>query len=131
MAGETEDHSDTDHPRRPGQPSDGPGGGFVIRLPDGRRVILAGAGFQTGTWYVRGDDGWPDWDQPVDIHKELNIEAARRPRTLKQDDSREPPGSDWSRWKLLTRGPGSLMNWTASRCGAPACRGVITGVPTK
>ena len=78
-----------------------PEGGFVMRLPDGRRVILSGAGFLTGRWYVRGMDGWPDWDQPVDIYKELNIKrpAESGTRTAAESAARtcasgaKPPGS--------------------------------------
>ena len=35
----------------------------MVDLPDGRRAVYGGH----GKYYLRGDDGWPDWDQPVHI----------------------------------------------------------------
>ena len=69
MAGETEEHLGIDEHNPP------PDGGIMMGLPDGRRVILGrggGDGALSGEWFVRGKDGWPDWDQPVDVRKELN-----------------------------------------------------------
>ena len=73
MAGETEDHLAHDQLRRHSREM---GDLFCIRtlLPDGRQVVLGRGSGLTGEYFVVGDDGWPDWDQPVDIHKELNIE---------------------------------------------------------
>ena len=36
---------------------------IVTSLPDGRHAALSG----DDRYYVVGDDGWPDWDQPVHI----------------------------------------------------------------
>lgn len=56
-------------PSRPGRED-----AIVMKLPDGREAILG-----RGEWFILGKDGWPDRDQPVDIHKEFGIErpAAR------------------------------------------------------
>ena len=67
MAGEIEENLDTDYSGRPFRPETG----IVMGLPDGRRVILGGGDSPIGEWFVLGEDG-PDWDQPVDIRKELN-----------------------------------------------------------
>ena len=79
MADKTEEHIDADHsghpyrmpsveeclaaPRRRSPPETGIG----TELPDGRQVMLCGK----DGWFVQGRDGWPDLDQPVDIHKEF------------------------------------------------------------
>lgn len=47
---------------------------IVMDLPDGRRVISVSGDGPPGKWFVRGKDGWPDMDQPVDIYKEFNVE---------------------------------------------------------
>ena len=36
---------------------------IVISLPGGRRAAFTG----DDRYHVVGDDGWPDWDQPVHI----------------------------------------------------------------
>ncbi len=74
MAGENEDRMAPDQSRRPSREM---GELYCIRtvLPDGRQVVLGrGSGLTGGEYFVIGDDGRPDWDQPVDIDKELNIE---------------------------------------------------------
>lgn len=77
MADETEGHVDIDYSRRLRQ--DPPEGGIVMDLPDGRRVISGGGASLSGKWFVLAKDGWPDWDQPVDIYKELNLERPTDP----------------------------------------------------
>lgn len=64
MAGETEEHLNTDSLREDG---------IMAVLPDGRLIISGGGGL-SGKWFVLGKDGEPDWDQPVDIYKEFNLE---------------------------------------------------------
>ena len=36
---------------------------MLVGLPDGRAAVYTGE----GRYYLRKDDGWPDWDQPVHI----------------------------------------------------------------
>ena len=61
MAGEIEEHlNDTDSLREDA---------IVTYLPDGRRAILG----SDNKSYVLGEDG-PNWDQPVDIHKEFDLD---------------------------------------------------------
>ena len=75
MAGEIEEHLDTDYSGRPyrmpsveeylAAPPIPREDGIMMDLPDGRRVVLDGA----NEWFVLGEDGRPDRDQPVDVHK--------------------------------------------------------------
>ena len=60
MDGETKKHLNTASLREDA---------IVTYLPDGRRAILG----SDNKSYVLGEDG-PNWDQPVDVHKEFNLE---------------------------------------------------------
>ena len=35
---------------------------LIVDLPDGRRAVDV-----RGRYYLRGDDGWPDWEQPIHL----------------------------------------------------------------
>ena len=82
MADEIKERLDTDYSGRPYRmPSveeclaaprrrSPPETSIGMDLPDGRRVMLCGK----DRWFVQGEDGWPDLDQPVDIYKEFNLE---------------------------------------------------------
>ncbi len=43
-----------------------------MTLPDGRFVIMGPGSYSTAKWFLRGEDGEPDFDQPIDIKAELN-----------------------------------------------------------
>ena len=103
MADKTDEHvDDTDYSGRPyrlptveeclavpRRPRDG--GAVMMRLPDGRRAILVG-GPPPGEWFVVGEDGWPDRDQPVDPHRELGIKPLPAAASESPKDGSAGPG---------------------------------------
>ncbi len=102
MADETEEHVDTDYSGRPyrlqtveeffaaPRPIPPPETGIYMALPDGRRVVLVG-GPPPGEWFIVGEDGWPDRDQPVDPRAlGLKPRPAAAPPNPKDEDSAGP-----------------------------------------
>ena len=64
MAGETEEH--LTHARRPYRED-----AIVLNPTVDSSSLTEGPRLK---WYVRGKDGWPDMDQPVDIYEEFDVE---------------------------------------------------------
>ena len=100
MADETEEHVDTDYSGRPyrlptveeclaaPRPIPPREDGIVMYLPDGRLAMLGSGGPPPGEWFIVGEDGWPDRDQPVDA-RELGVEPrpAAAPPSPKDDSA--------------------------------------------
>ena len=103
MADETEEHVDTDYSGRPyrlptveeffaaPRPMPPREDSIVMYLPDGREAILGSGGPPPGEWFIVGEDGWPDRDQPVDP-RELGLKPrpAAAPPNPKDEDSAGP-----------------------------------------
>lgn len=102
MADKTDEHvDDTDYSGRPyrlptveeclADTRPPPGGGVMMGLPDGRRAFWAGGSDITDEWFIVGEDGWPDRDQPVDA-RELGIKPPPAAASESPKDGSAGPG---------------------------------------
>lgn len=87
MADETEEHLDTDYSGRPyrmpsveecleyasanPQTANRCEDYIGMKLPDGRFAIMGPGISSTAKWFLRGEDGRPDFDQPIDIKDQI------------------------------------------------------------